>query len=105
MSLKKTLFISVLPILLATSCTDEYWRFHEEKRSLDIQKQATGQRIQDFRIEQIEDRDIEVLTTPDKKVLDRLLSMIDRSEKQVFVEVYILTEKRIIQALKDAKKR
>ncbi len=38
-------------------------------------------------------------------MLDRLVSMIEQSKKQVFIEVYIFTEKRILQALKDAKKR
>lgn len=99
---KKIVFFLVF---FLTSCTNEYWQFHDQKSKLNDQKQSIEESLTTFGVEKIEPRDIEILTTPDKKVLDRLVSMIDRSEKQVFVEVYILTEKRIIQALEDAKKR
>jgi len=102
---KKILFLVLFPVFLFTSCTNEYWQFHEQKQTLKTEKQKTIESLQDFSVEKIESRDIEILATPDKKVLDRIVSMIEESEKQVFVEVYIFTETRILQALKDAKKR
>lgn len=104
MSFKKVLLFLLLPFLL-TSCTNEYWQFHEQKTKFAEQKQSIEQNLAEFSIEQIEPRDIEILTTPDKKVLDRIISMIEQSKKQVFIEVYIFTEKRLLQALKDARKR
>lgn len=102
---KKISSILVFSVFILSSCTNEYWRFHEIKQSLGKERQETKQLLQDFSVERIENRDIEILTTPDKRVLDRIVSMIEQSKKQVFVEVYILTEKRIIQALKDAERR
>lgn len=104
MFLKKTSIVLILTVLL-TSCTNEYWQFHEQKQTLATQKQSSEKILQDFSVSKIEDRDVEILTTPDKKVLDRLISILSGAKKQIYIEVYILTEKRIIQALKDAKKR
>lgn len=100
--LRKIIFLLAF---LLSSCTNEYWQFHEEKTKLTEQKQSVEQNLATFSVDTIESRDIEILVTPDKKVLDRIVSMIDQSKKQVFIEVYILTEKRIIGALQDAKKR
>lgn len=97
--------IAFLLVFLLSSCTNEYWQFHEQKKKLIEQRQSVEQNLTTFSVEKIEPRDMEILATPDKKVLDRIISMIDQSKNQVFVEVYILTEKRIIGALQDAKKR
>lgn len=105
MFLKKTLLIFLFPILLLSSCTNEYWQFHEKKQAREQEKQKTIQSLRDFSVEQIEDHDEEILATPDKKVLDRIVSMMDQSKNQIFIEVYIFTEKRILESLKDAKKR
>ena len=104
MFFKKTFTVLFLAIFLS-SCTNEYWQFHEQKQTLEIEKQTSESALNDFSVSQIEDREVEILTTPDKKILDRLVSIINGAKQAVYVEVYILTEKRIIQALKDAKKR
>ncbi len=102
---RKKLSFLLMSLFLLSSCTNGYWQFHEQKASLGKEKQSNEQSHRNFTREQIEDRDIEILITPDKKVLDRIVGMIEQSKKEVYVEVYILTEKRIIQALKDAQKR
>jgi len=102
---RKNIIFLLAPFFFLSSCTNEYWQFHEQKTKLTEQKQETTQTLQDFSVDKIEPRSVKILTTPDKKVLDRIVSMIDGAKQQVLVEVYILTEKRIIQALKDAKKR
>ena len=89
MFLKKTLLIFLFPILLLSSCSSEYWQFHEKKQAREQEKQKTIQSLQDFSIEQIETHDVEILATPDKKVLDRIVSMVDQSKNQIFIEVYI----------------
>ena len=91
--------------LFLTSCSNEYTVYHEQQQTLEAQKIAIEQNLASFSPIQIEAREVEILTTPDKKVLDRLITIINNAKKQVSVEVYILTEKRIIQALKDAKIR
>ncbi len=91
---KKVLLLAISFIL--TSCTQEYWQFHAQKQARDTEKEKSEATLQDFTLSKIEDRDIEILSTPDKKVLDRIVSMIDAANKLVYIEVYILTEKRII---------
>jgi phosphatidylserine/phosphatidylglycerophosphate/cardiolipin synthase-like enzyme len=102
---KKIILFSLFSSILLSSCTNGYWQFHDAKKANQTKKQETKNLLDSFSIEQIENRDVEILTTPDKKVLERIIAMIDSSKKNVYIEVYILTEKRIIQALKDAKKR
>lgn len=101
----RKLILLLISLFFLSSCTNEYWQFHEQQQKIETQKQETTQVLKEFSVDKIEPRSVEILTTPDKKVLDRIVSMIDRAKQQVLVEVYILTEKRIIQALKDAKKR
>jgi len=67
-----------LPLFLLTSCnTDEYWQFHEQKTKLTEQKQTVEQNLATFSVDTIEPREVEILATPDKKVLDRIVSMIE----------------------------
>lgn len=76
MSPKKTILF-FLPFLLTSCNTGEYWQFHEQKAKLAEQKQAVEQHLATFSVEKIEPREVEILTTPDKKVLDRIVSMIE----------------------------
>lgn len=100
---KKLLFL--VSCLLLSSCGNEYWSFHEQKQVLAIQKDQLLESAEAFRLGQIGDRDVEILMTPDRAVLDRIVRMIDEAKSRVQIETYILTEKRIIGALKDAQKR
>ena len=102
---KKISLLLVLPLFFLASCTNEYREFHKEKQVLQTEKQTSESALRDFSVSDIEDRQVEILSTPNRALLDRLVSMIDKAEKEVYIEVYILTEKRIVQALKDAKKR
>lgn len=95
----------ILCVLICSSCTNEYWQFHEQKSIQKSQKEELITTNTSFSIDQIEDRETEILFTPDKKVLDHIVTMIDNAKSSIRVEVYILTEKRIIKALKDAKSR
>jgi phosphatidylserine/phosphatidylglycerophosphate/cardiolipin synthase-like enzyme len=104
---RHTRFIFVLCIVpfFFISCGNEYWDFHKQKEIFYVQEIKTKESRESFDLEQVQDRDVEILMTPDKKVLDRIISMIEQAKNRVEVEVYILTEKRIIKALQDAKKR
>lgn len=101
---KKIFLLFLLPFFLV-SCGDEYWNFHAQKKNFSVQEKQTESAREQFAAERIEDREVEILMTPDIKVLDRIISMIDSAKTRVNVEVYILTEKRIIKALQDAKMR
>jgi len=91
--------------LLLSSCGSEYWDYHAGKTSQTSTNAAIVRESKEWTPEKLETRDLEILSTPDTRTLDRLISFIDGAKKEVLVEVYILTEKRIIGALQDAKKR
>lgn len=103
--ISKKILLSFFLILFLTSCQNEYWTFHDGQKNFAREKAQTELSRENFSVGQIEDREVEILMTPDIQVLDRIVSRIDAAKTRVFVEVYILTEKRIIKALKDAKSR
>ena len=97
-------WILFLPLFLS-SCTNEYWAFHAQKEANLQARTQVESELKTFSSDRIESRDVEILTTPDLKTLDRFVSLIESAKREVSVEVYILTEKRIIKALQEAKAR
>jgi len=103
--ISKKIFLPFFLVLFLTSCQNEYWAFHDEQQTFAREKAQTELSRENFSVEQIEDREVEILMTPDTKALDHIVSLIDAAKTRIAVEVYILTEKRIIKALQDAKSR
>lgn len=100
----RLLSILLLPFLLA-SCSDQYWSYHASKERFQTETKQVAESLGSFSVDRIEPRDVEILSTPDTQVLDRIVAKIDSAKKRVYLEVYILTEKRIQKALRDAKSR
>lgn len=97
--MKKLLLIL---IFLIFSCQNEYVEFHNAKNS----ELQTQKEISNFSFDQIEYLTwLTLKKTPDLDFLDELTTKIDASQKRVYVEVYIFTEKRLKKSLIDAKKR
>lgn len=103
--ISKKIFLPFFLAFFLISCQNEYWAFHDGQKTFAREKAQTELSRENFSVEQIEDREVEILMTPDTKVLDRIVSRIDAAKTRVFIEVYILTEKRITKALQDAKSR
>lgn len=102
-------FYNILVVIFLTitlsSCTNEYWEFHAQKEATTKARTQVESELRTFSPDRIESRDVEILTTPDLKTLDRFVSLIESAKCEVDVEVYILTEKRIIKALQEATAR
>lgn len=97
-----TLFI----LFLIFSFKAEYFKFHSEKEEVLIEKEIVSKWIKDFSLEKIRNLDdTKIYYTPYINLLEQIVQDIKDAEKRVFVEVYTLTEKRIIESLKNAKKR
>jgi phosphatidylserine/phosphatidylglycerophosphate/cardiolipin synthase-like enzyme len=100
----KLIYIFLL-IFLLTSCNNEYLDFHLQKY-LYIEKQnEIVKENKNFNLNNIEERNFEIYITPDKTLIDNIINYINNAKKRVYLEVYILTEKRIIKALKEAYNR
>lgn len=84
----------------------EYINFHENNHQnsqyvLELEDQKNN-----FQLENIwEISDLSLYQTPNKKLLDQIVSDIENAKKNIYLETYILTEKRIQQALKNAHKK
>lgn len=84
----------------------EFRNFQEEKtinlnQNEEILKKAKNFEVTD--IKTLENTDI--FYTPYEELLYNFIDKIDKAEKEIFIEVYIFTEKRILESLKEAKKR
>ncbi len=65
-----------------------------------------NQKLADFSVDDIRElENVELYYTPYKKLLDTLVSKINWADRYVYVEVYMLTETRIKEALTKAHKR
>lgn len=102
--MKKIFFLVLLFFLF--SCYNEYYYFHVKKHK-DIQKQEfVKKEIDSFNLnDELYLSWVEFRYTPDLKLLDDIVYLIDNSQKRVYLEVYIFTEKRIRKAIKRAYNR
>jgi phosphatidylserine/phosphatidylglycerophosphate/cardiolipin synthase-like enzyme len=103
--MKKISAILLILLISLSSCTNEYIEYHKEEFGYKSETKNAAISNADFKVEDIGYRDFDLFITPDKKSLDYLVSKIDNAKERVYLTVYILTEKRIIKALKDARSR
>lgn len=90
---------------LLSSCSSEYWDYHNKKENDIIVQNNNIESLKKFSINKIEDRDFQILMTPDKTIIDKIIDKINNAKKRVYIETYIFTEKRILKSVLDAKKR
>ncbi|EKE29654.1 MAG: hypothetical protein ACD_2C00130G0005 [uncultured bacterium (gcode 4)] len=103
--MKKLSVLLIALLLLLNSCSNEYIEYHSAQLYGHNSEKTVSKNDFFFNVENVQYREFEMSMTPDKKLLDVLISKIDNAKKRIYLEVYILTEKRIIKALKDAKSR
>jgi len=85
---------------------DEYKNFHQHKNEIIEKQNILNQNIKDFNVERIKElKNIELYNTPNKELLTKIVNIIENSKKEIFIEVYMLTEKRIQKALQKAHKK
>jgi len=96
------LFIIVFSFLNKDDFIDNYENnVHENSNNNSI-----NESIRNFDISNIRDiENVNFYYTPYKKLLDKIILRINMAKSRVYVEVYMLTETRIKQALIDAKNR
>ena len=114
MSTRKTLWIKLIPvflgwalfILLSYFFGLEYQRHYTNHSQYISQQNSSDEKIQNFSLSQLEYiPETSLITTPNLTWLDDIVGMIDVAESEIYIEVYLLTEKRISQAIIRAHQR
>ncbi|MDQ7008920.1 MAG: phospholipase D-like domain-containing protein [Candidatus Gracilibacteria bacterium] len=85
---------------------EDFFKNIEKQENLVNQKKIISGKLSDFSIEKIRElENTEFYYTPSQEVLGKIVHLINKSEKSVYIEVYMLTEKKIKIALFNAKNR
>lgn len=100
------IFIVFFLVIFSIYNFDEYYKFHQNKVELEQKNLDLNEKIESFELKYIKKlTDIQFYYTPNKDLLTQITNSIEKSEKEIFLETYILTEKRIQNALVKAHKR
>ena len=96
------LLLTIFSLIFWKEYIENYNKSSSETQETNILKQN----ISIFEVSQIKDlKETEFYYTPYKPLLDKIVEKINNSKNKVYLEVYMLTETRIKQALVNAKKR
>lgn len=102
--MKKIISLTLLFFLF--SCSNNYTNFHENKSNFLNENSELKQNLDKFSLNDLREfENIEIKSTPDKKLIWEIVKKIDNAKLRIFVEVYIFTEKDLQKALIRAKKR
>lgn len=88
-----------------TSCTNEFLEYHESQINKIQSESKIQAELKKFKVGKIEERDLEVVSSPDKQIIDKIVEKINKAKNKIYLETYIFSEKRILKATLDAKKR
>jgi len=85
---------------------EDFFTNLDKKQENIKQEKIISWKLRDFSVEKIRElKDTEFYYTPSKKVLWAIVHKINKAKKSVYIEVYMLTERKIKFALFNAKKR
>lgn len=100
------LFIVVFIAVFSYFNGEDFFRHSEKIEKIQEQKIITRWKLENFSLEKIRElENTEFFYTPYKPLLNTIVEKINASEKRVYVEVYMLTERRIKESLVKAHKR
>ena len=84
---------------------EDFLNFHQNKNELLEEKKDIQNNVENFSFEQIRDyENIELFSSSEKDLSKRIIEKIKSAEIRVYIEVYMLTHTKIINALKAKKK-
>lgn len=86
--------------------SQEYINFHQENKEINENITYLEEQKNNFTLKDIQNiENVEIFQMPNKKLLEQIVQEINTAKNKVYLETYILTETRIQEALKRAKKR
>ncbi len=100
------IFIIIFVVIFWFSIKDDYIKNYNKKINSIEKEKILKQKIQSFSLTNLKKlENTQIFYTPYKELLNKIINKINNSQKQVYIEAYMLTEKRIKQSLIKAKKR
>ena len=100
------IFIILFLVIFTIYNFDEYKTFHQNKIELIQRNTDLNEKLDSFELKYIEKLDdVQFYFTPNKELLTKIVWLINNSKDEIFLETYMLTEKRVQEALIKAKKR
>lgn len=101
-----SIILTIIFIIFWIFFWKEFTNFQKEKNENITQNQEVLEKAKNFQISDIKNlENTDFFYTPHEKLLQDFIEKIDKAEKEIFIEVYMFTEKRILESLKNAKKR
>ena len=101
-----TLFSILFIIIFSFYHFDEYKSFHQNKIIWEKQQLVYEQQINNFEIKNITElKNAKFYYTPNKELLEKIVDLINNAKKEIYLETYMLTEKRVQEALIKAYKK
>ena len=100
------IFIILFLIIFSIYNFDEYKNFHQNKIELKQKKSDLNEKLENFELKYIENlNNIQFYYTPNKELLNQIVLLIAQAKNEIYLETYMLTEKRIQQSLIKAYKK
>lgn len=100
-----SIIIGIIAFIIFSSLYGwEYYNFHHTNYSLAQENKDAEYWMQNFSFKKIKKlENVQIFSTPEQDVLNQIIEKIETAKRLVYIEVYMLTEKRIEAALKKAK--
>jgi len=100
------IFFTIFILIFSYFFWWDYKEFYEKQESKLLEQVELKQSLETFSLDKIRELEYsKIYYTPYKWLLDKIVNKIRKSKKRVYVEVYMLTETRIKNALIKANKR
>ncbi len=100
------IFIIFFLVIFSFYHFEEYKTFHQNKIQLKNSNNILNEKIKNFDLKYIKElNNINLYYTPNKDLLEKIIYKIKTSKKEILLETYMLTEKRIQSALIQAYNR
>ncbi|MCP4523726.1 MAG: hypothetical protein GY828_05945 [Candidatus Gracilibacteria bacterium] len=100
------IFIVIFFITFSFFEGEEYYDFHKDKKETLGFEENNNKLQSDFQLDDIQDiSDISFYKTPDTSLLTQIINEIHAAQSRIYLETYILTEKKIQNALIQAQNR
>lgn len=93
------IIITIFFIVFSFFYGEEYINFHKEKIEIATAEENFQKDLENFEIEDIKEiKNIDIIETPNKELLEELVNIIDSAEDYLYIEVYMFTETRLREA-------
>lgn len=104
--LYSTIFTILFISIFSYFYSNEFIDFQNHKQEVKDNISLIEEKKQDFSLDKIREiKDTDFSYSPSKELLENIVSKMDNSKKRIYLEVYMLTENKLKDALKRAKNR